>query len=62
MMASITPMISGAVSKTVNLPKNATVSDFKKVVINSWKLGVKGISLYRDGCKASQPLNTTLKF
>ncbi|GAA0121753.1 MAG: vitamin B12-dependent ribonucleotide reductase [Clostridium argentinense] len=60
MMASITPMISGAVSKTVNLPKNATVSDFKKVVINSWKLGVKGISLYRDGCKASQPLNTTL--
>ncbi|WP_454052965.1 vitamin B12-dependent ribonucleotide reductase [Clostridium sp. Marseille-Q7071] len=60
MMASITPMISGAVSKTVNLPKNATVGDFKKVVINSWKLGVKGISLYRDGCKASQPLNTTL--
>lgn len=60
MMASITPMISGAVSKTVNLPSNATVEDFKSVVINSWKLGIKGISLYRDGCKASQPLNTTL--
>ena len=60
MMASITPMISGAISKTVNLPNNATIDDFKKVVIDSWKLGVKGISLYRDGCKASQPLNTTL--
>lgn len=60
MMASITPLISGAISKTVNLPKNATVDDFKKVVLTSWKLGVKGISLYRDGCKASQPLNTSL--
>jgi ribonucleoside-diphosphate reductase alpha chain len=59
MMAAITPLISGAISKTVNLPKNATVEDFKKVVLISWKLGVKGISLYRDGCKASQPLNST---
>lgn len=61
MMAAITPLISGSVSKTVNLPKNATVEDFKKVVLDSWKLGVKGISLYRDGCKASQPLNTVLE-
>ncbi|MEG0670997.1 vitamin B12-dependent ribonucleotide reductase [Clostridium sp.] len=61
MMAAITPLISGSVSKTVNLPKNATVEDFKKVVMDSWKLGVKGISLYRDGCKASQPLNTVLE-
>ena len=61
MMAAITPLISGSVSKTVNLPKNATVEDFKTVVLDSWKLGVKGISLYRDGCKASQPLNTTLE-
>ncbi|EQB88712.1 ribonucleoside-diphosphate reductase alpha chain [Clostridium punense] len=60
MMSAITPLISGAISKTVNLPKNATIDDFKKVVLTSWKLGVKGISLYRDGCKASQPLNTTL--
>lgn len=60
MMAAMTPLISGAISKTVNLPKNASVEDFKKVVITSWKLGVKGISLYRDGCKASQPLNTSL--
>ncbi|SHK18914.1 ribonucleoside-diphosphate reductase class II [Hathewaya proteolytica DSM 3090] len=60
MMASITPLISGAISKTVNLPKNATVDEFKNTVLNSWKLGVKGISLYRDGSKASQPLNTSL--
>lgn len=61
MMAAITPLISGSVSKTVNLPKDATVEDFKNVVLDSWKLGVKGISLYRDGCKASQPLNTVLE-
>lgn len=60
MMASITPMISGAISKTVNLPETATIEDFKEVILHSWKLGVKGISLYRDGSKASQPLNTTL--
>lgn len=60
MVAALTPLISGAISKTVNLPKNTTVDDFKNVVISAWKLGVKGISLYRDNCKASQPLNTTL--
>ena len=60
MMASITPLISGAISKTVNLPKNASVQDFKDVVLLSWKLGVKGIALYRDASKASQPLNTSL--
>ncbi|CAM2944093.1 vitamin B12-dependent ribonucleotide reductase [Hathewaya histolytica] len=60
MMSAITPLISGAISKTVNLPKNATINDFKKVVLLSWKLGVKGIALYRDSSKASQPLNTTL--
>ncbi|MBU3181894.1 vitamin B12-dependent ribonucleotide reductase [Clostridium psychrophilum] len=60
MMAAITPLISGSISKTVNLPKNATIKDFKDVILNSWKLGVKGIALYRDGSKASQPLNTTL--
>jgi ribonucleoside-diphosphate reductase alpha chain len=60
MVASITPLISGAISKTVNLPKTAKVEDFKNVVITSWKLGVKGITLYRDASKASQPLNTSL--
>ncbi len=59
MMSAITPLISGAISKTVNLPKTASIDDFKRVVLTSWKLGVKGISLYRDGCKASQPLNST---
>jgi ribonucleoside-diphosphate reductase alpha chain len=60
MVAAITPLISGAVSKTVNLPKNATVDDFKEVVITSWELGIKGITLYRDSSKAAQPLNTSL--
>ncbi len=60
MVAAITPLISGAISKTVNLPKTASVDEFKDVVLTSWKLGIKGITLYRDGCKASQPLNTSL--
>lgn len=60
MVAAITPLISGAISKTVNLPRRATVDEFKEVILTSWKLGVKGITLYRDGCKASQPLNTSL--
>lgn len=60
MVASITPLISGSVSKTVNLPKNATIQDFKDVVLSSWKLGIKGITLYRDSSKAAQPLNTSL--
>ncbi|MCI6276379.1 MAG: vitamin B12-dependent ribonucleotide reductase [Clostridium sp.] len=60
MVAAITPLISGAISKTVNLPGTATVEDFKNIIIESWKLGVKGISLYRDGSKFSQPLNTSL--
>jgi ribonucleoside-diphosphate reductase alpha chain len=60
MVASITPLISGAISKTVNLPKTASVEDFKDVLLASWKLGVKGITIYRDSSKASQPLNTSL--
>ena len=60
MVAALTPLVSGAISKTVNLPKTATVEDFKEVAINAWRLGVKGISLYRDGSKFAQPLNTSL--
>jgi ribonucleoside-diphosphate reductase alpha chain len=60
MVAAITPLISGAISKTVNLPKTATVQNFKDVILSSWKLGVKGITLYRDSSKAAQPLNTSL--
>lgn len=57
MVAAITPMISGSVSKTVNLPATATLKDVSDINILSYKAGVKAISLYRDGCKASQPLN-----
>lgn len=60
MVAALTPVISGAISKTVNLPQTATIDDFKKVIFDSWQLGIKGIALYRDASKASQPLNTTL--
>jgi ribonucleoside-diphosphate reductase alpha chain len=61
MVAALTPLLSGAISKTVNLPKEATVQDFKEVVLMSWRLGVKGITLYRDGSKFAQPLNLRLE-
>lgn len=59
MMAALTPLVSGAISKTVNLPRTATVEDFEQVHLEAWKMGVKAIALYRDGCKASQPLNSS---
>lgn len=62
MVAALTPLVSGAISKTVNLPKEATVEDFKEVHIRSWETGVKGISLYRDGSKFAQPLNTKIDY
>jgi len=58
MMASAQPFISGAISKTINLPGNAGVEDVKDAYMQSWKLGVKANALYRDGSKLSQPLNT----
>ncbi|HPT76347.1 MAG: vitamin B12-dependent ribonucleotide reductase [Epulopiscium sp.] len=60
MMGALTPHISGGISKTVNLPHDATVEDIKNIYYLSWKLGVKAIALYRDGCKASQPLTTSM--
>lgn len=60
MMAALTPHVSGAISKTVNLPADATVEEVRDIYLLSWKLGVKAIALYRDGCKESQPLNTSL--
>ncbi len=60
MVAAITPLISGAISKTVNLPHEATVQDFADVALISWMEGVKGITLYRDGSKYAQPLNLRL--
>lgn len=58
MMAAVQPFLSGAISKTINLPSHATVEDVKEVYMQSWKLGLKAIALYRDGSKLSQPLNT----
>jgi ribonucleoside-diphosphate reductase alpha chain len=58
MMAAVTPFISGAVSKTVNVPSDCTVEDIKDIYVQAWKLGVKCISIYRDNSKRSQPLNT----
>ncbi len=58
MMASAQPFISGAISKTINLPNQASVEDIKDAYIQSWKLGIKANALYRDGSKLSQPLNS----
>ncbi len=57
MMAAAQPFISGAISKTINLPHDATVEDIKESYRESWELGLKANALYRDGCKLSQPLN-----
>jgi ribonucleoside-diphosphate reductase alpha chain len=59
MMGATQPFISGAISKTVNVPKDATVDDVAQAYIQSWKLGAKAISIYRDGSKRTQPLNTS---
>jgi ribonucleoside-diphosphate reductase alpha chain len=59
MMGATQPFISGAISKTVNVPKEATVEEIMQAYIQSWKLGAKAISIYRDGSKRTQPLNTS---
>lgn len=59
MMAAVQPFLSGGISKTVNLPESATVEDFFNAYLQSWKLGIKCLALYRDNCKAQQPLATT---
>ena len=58
MMAAAQPFISGAISKTVNLPHESTVEEIEKIYVESWKMGLKAVALYRDGSKLSQPLNT----
>ncbi|HEX2646678.1 MAG TPA: vitamin B12-dependent ribonucleotide reductase, partial [Candidatus Dormibacteraeota bacterium] len=60
MMAAVQPFISGSMSKTVNLPTEATVEEIQQTYMESWKLGLKCIAIYRDGCKRSQPLSTSL--
>jgi ribonucleoside-diphosphate reductase alpha chain len=59
MMGAVQPFISGAISKTVNLPTDASVVDIEEAYIESWKLGLKAVAVYRDGCKRTQPLNTS---
>lgn len=59
MMAATQPFISGAISKTVNMPTNATVEEIMHVYSEGWKKGLKAIAIYRDGCKRSQPLTTS---
>jgi ribonucleoside-diphosphate reductase alpha chain len=60
MMAAVQPFISGAISKTINMPNNATIEDCKNAYMKSWKLGLKANALYRDGSKLSQPLNAAV--
>jgi len=55
----VQPFLSGAISKTVNMPPDATVEDVSRIYLESWKLGLKAVAIYRDGCKKSQPLNTS---
>ena len=59
MMAATQPFLSGAISKTVNLPSDASVDEVREIYEQGWKLGLKAVALYRDGCKASQPLSAT---
>jgi ribonucleoside-diphosphate reductase alpha chain len=61
MMSATQPFLSGAISKTVNLPTDCTVEDIEDAYIQAWKLGLKAIAVYRDGCKRTQPLSTNLK-
>jgi ribonucleoside-diphosphate reductase alpha chain len=58
MMGAVQPFISGAISKTINMPTNATVEEIEQAYYEAWKLGLKAVAVYRDGCKRSQPLST----
>src|SRR5690348_17259714 len=61
MMGAVQPFISGAISKTVNMPEEATIEDVVDLYIDAWKLGVKAIAIYRDNCKVAQPLSSSGK-
>jgi ribonucleoside-diphosphate reductase alpha chain len=58
MMAAVQPFLSGAISKTVNMPTEATIEEISQTYLEGWKLGLKALAIYRDGCKRSQPVNT----
>ncbi|MFQ5508723.1 MAG: vitamin B12-dependent ribonucleotide reductase [Leptospirillia bacterium] len=61
MMGATQPFLSGAISKTVNVPQEATVEEIRDAYIDAWKLGVKAVAIYRDGSKRTQPLNTSMQ-
>ncbi|MEV5985591.1 vitamin B12-dependent ribonucleotide reductase [Streptomyces sp. NPDC052051] len=61
MMAAIQPWISGAISKTVNMPESATVEEVEEIYFEAWKLGIKALAIYRDNCKVGQPLSAKKK-
>jgi ribonucleoside-diphosphate reductase alpha chain len=61
MMAAVQPHLSGAISKTVNMPESAAVEDIEKIYIEGWKLGLKALAIYRDNCKVGQPLSASKK-
>jgi len=61
MMAAVQPGLSGAISKTVNMPETATIEDIEKIYFEGWKLGLKALAIYRDNCKVGQPLSDARK-
>jgi ribonucleoside-diphosphate reductase alpha chain len=61
MMAAVQPFLSGAISKTVNMPEEVTVEEVEKLHMESWKLGLKAVAIYRDNCKVAQPLSMAKK-
>jgi len=61
MMGAIQPFISGAISKTVNMPEDASIEDVENLHLDAWRLGVKAVAIYRDNCKVGQPLSTAKK-
>jgi ribonucleoside-diphosphate reductase alpha chain len=61
MMGAVQPFISGAISKTVNLPEDVSVEDVEQLHIDAWRMGIKAVAIYRDNCKVAQPLSTTKK-
>ncbi|MBX6355784.1 MAG: vitamin B12-dependent ribonucleotide reductase, partial [Micromonosporaceae bacterium] len=61
MMAALQPFLSGAISKTVNMPESATVEDVEKIYFEGWRLGLKALAIYRDNCKVGQPLSAAKK-
>jgi ribonucleoside-diphosphate reductase alpha chain len=61
MMGAVQPFISGAISKTVNMPEDATIEDVENLHMDAWRLGIKAVAIYRDNCKVGQPLSTAKK-